>query len=77
MPLYEYHCESCERDFEKRRAIHEANEPIQCPECESAQVTRKLSHFIALGKSDVGTQASGASGCACGGACSCGRHSMN
>lgn len=78
MPLYEYHCESCEHDFEKRRAIQEADAPLQCPTCESKEVTRKLSLFIALTKSDAGTQSLGdGGGCGCGGACACGSHSMN
>lgn len=75
MPLYEYHCESCERDFEKRRAIREADAPVECPECASSEVTRKLSLFIALGKNDASARAT--NGCGCGGACSCGSHAMN
>lgn len=76
MPLYEYHCERCERDFEKRRAIKEADAPVQCPECANQEVTRKLSLFVALGKRDSGTRELGGGGC-CGGACGCGNHSMN
>ena len=76
MPLYEYHCESCDRDFEKRRAINEADEPIECPECASGEVTRKMSLFVALGKSDSGASEMNGGGC-CGGACGCGSHSMN
>lgn len=77
MPLYEYHCETCERDFEKRRAIKEADAPVQCPECASDDVTRKLSLFITLNKSDAGAQTMGGGGGCCGGACGCGSHSMN
>lgn len=76
MPLYEYHCETCERDFEKRRAIKEADAPVQCPECESEDVTRKLSLFMTVTKSDSGMQMMGGGGC-CGGACGCGSHSNN
>lgn len=78
MPLYEYHCQSCERDFEKRRAIKEADAQIQCPECESEEVTRKMSLFIAFTKDNEGAQSlGGGGGCGCGGACACGGHSMN
>ncbi len=78
MPLYEYHCDSCESEFTKRRAIKEANAPIQCPECTSQKVTRKLSLFIALTKSESGvSNLGGGGGCGCGGACACGGHSMN
>lgn len=75
MPLYEYHCESCEQDFEKRRSLQQADAPIECPECESDNVTRKLSLFIALGKRDAGPRESGG-GC-CGGTCGCSSHAMN
>ncbi len=75
MPLYEYHCESCERDFEKRRAFQEADKPLEGPECASEDVTRKLSLFIAFTKSDSGTVSfGGGGGCGCGGACACGSH---
>lgn len=79
MPLYEYHCESCDSEFTKRRAMKEADAPVQCPECESEQITRKLSLFIALGKSESGNMQNlgGGGGCGCGGACACGGHSMN
>ena len=78
MPLYEYHCKSCAHDFEKRRPIQQADDATRCPECESQEVTRKLSRFVALTKSDAGSASVGDSGgCGCGGACSCGGHSMN
>ncbi|HZQ09894.1 MAG TPA: zinc ribbon domain-containing protein [Anaerolineae bacterium] len=78
MPLYEYHCESCEREFELRRPIKDADAATRCPECESEDVTRKLSLFIAFTKSDSGAQSLGGAGsCGCGGACACGGHSVN
>ena len=77
MPLYEFHCEDCNSDFEKRRAIKEADAPLECPECESREVKRKMSLFIALTKSDSGASSLGGGGCGCGGACACGGHSMN
>lgn len=78
MPLYEFHCQDCNNDFEKRRSMREADAPLKCPECESEDVTRKLSLFIALGKSESGTvDLGGGGGCGCGGACACGGHSMN
>jgi putative FmdB family regulatory protein len=78
MPLYEYHCETCESDFTKRRAIKEADEKIECPECTADQVTRKMSLFVAFTKSDRGMASfgGGGGGC-CGGSCGCGGHSAN
>lgn len=77
MPLYEYHCESCASEFTKRRAIKEADAPIECPECESEHVTRKLSLFVAFTKSDSTAQSLTDGGGCCGGTCGCGSHSMN
>ncbi len=78
MPLYEYHCESCDRDFELRRPLKEADAKTHCPECEGDQVTRKMSLFISFARSESETQAlGGGGGCGCGGACACGGHSMN
>lgn len=78
MPLYEYHCDNCDNEFEMRRPIKESSAPTRCPECESDEVSRKLSLFVAFGKSDAGSAPlSSGGGCGCGGACACGGHSMN
>lgn len=80
MALYEYHCESCSREFELRRPVAQANAPLECPECHSPTVTRKLSLFMTTGKSERTGNLSvmtGAGGCACGGSCACGGHSAN
>lgn len=78
MPLYEYHCEKCESDFTKRRAIKEADAQVECPECEGQEITRKMSLFVAFTKSDSGMASfGGGGGCGCGGACACGGHSAN
>ena len=78
MPLYEYHCDACDSEFEMRRPITQSDAPTRCPECESDDVTRKLSLFFAITKSESGAQSLGSSGgCGCGGACACGGHSVN
>jgi len=35
MPLYDYHCKSCDHVFEKQLKIAEMNQPLEepCPEC--------------------------------------------
>lgn len=79
MPLYEFHCQDCDTDFEKRRTMQQADAPLECPECSSQDVTRKMSKFITLTKSEssaVNFGGGGGGGC-CGGACGCGGHSMN
>jgi len=74
MPMYEFLCGSCEKDFEKIVASVEAADRVECPECGSREARRKLSLF-AKSPSGAAAQASAFSGYSagggCGGACSC------
>lgn len=81
MPLYEYVCPECEKPFEKRASIAEADHAA-CPNCGSSETKRQLSR-IALqfqNMSVIPLTASGSS-CAstscCGGACGGHSHHMN
>ncbi len=75
MPIYEFICGSCERDFEKLVQSAEAAASVECPGCGSKEVHKKLSLFA---RSTAGASASsspwggssGGGGCG-GGACSC------
>ncbi len=66
MPIYEYRCRGCGRDFEKY--LPTAATPVTCPECESGNVMRKLSVFDTKSEADFAPAPGG--GC-CGGACAC------
>jgi putative FmdB family regulatory protein len=33
MPIYEYRCQSCAKDFEVTRPIAQAGDPAPCPTC--------------------------------------------
>ncbi len=33
MPLYEFHCERCDKVFEALRLLRESEASIRCPEC--------------------------------------------
>ena len=35
MPVYEYFCLKCKREFELRRPFSEADKPAPCPDCSS------------------------------------------
>lgn len=35
MPIYEYYCSKCKKEFELRRPISEADAPAFCPRCGS------------------------------------------
>ena len=44
MPIYEYYCPKCGRDFELIRPVTQSDTPAECSECgEPAQ--RQLSNF--------------------------------
>jgi putative FmdB family regulatory protein len=42
MPIYEYHCESCNSDFE-RLVLSKVDPNAECPECSGNNVKRLLS----------------------------------
>lgn len=70
MPIYEYRCNECEREFEKY--VPSARSAVACPACRSARITRRLS---VLGARSAGGAfatggMSGGGGC-CGGGCGC------
>lgn len=76
MPLYEFMCAECETDFEKIVPSADAAGSVECPQCTSGNVRKKLSLFgVAAGKSSYSPSSSyteGFSGCGgcCGGICS-------
>ncbi|MGA2221817.1 MAG: zinc ribbon domain-containing protein [Verrucomicrobiia bacterium] len=59
MPLYEFHCASCEKDFEL--LVRSSRwEGTSCPHCGSKKLTKKLSVFAA----SVASSTSAAPSCA-------------
>jgi len=73
MPIYEYRCRGCGKDFERYLARTSAS--VACPSCDSADVTRKLSVFGmksdgSLVPSGAAAMSGGGGGC-CGGGCGC------
>ncbi|MHC4986049.1 MAG: FmdB family zinc ribbon protein [Planctomycetota bacterium] len=47
MPVYEYECESCQKQFEL--LIRSAGEKPVCPHCQSKKLSRLFSTFAAHG----------------------------
>jgi len=43
MPLYEYHCEGCGRDFEEQQSLSFNAADTECPHCMQQKATRKIS----------------------------------
>jgi putative FmdB family regulatory protein len=57
MPIYEYKCNNCEKDFERLVFSGEESD-IFCPECQSRDVIKKMSASSFMGTS-IGTCAAG------------------
>jgi putative FmdB family regulatory protein len=71
VPIYEYTCLACEREFEK---LVQGAAAVACPACGGERVMRRLSLFrartaVATGPASEGGAAS-MGGC-CGGGCGC------
>jgi putative FmdB family regulatory protein len=64
MPIFEYVCKDCGKDFE---VIVRSADAARCPKCNGGKLEKKLSVFAVAssGKSSDATPASGG-GCACG-----------
>lgn len=72
MPIFEYRCSICEHDFEEliRRVGDEAE--VQCPECGSHEVGKKMSVFgFSSGGNFVASAGGGCASCAGGHCATC------
>lgn len=49
MPMYEYRCQGCGKNFELLRRMQDSDRDLKCPECQSDEVERLLSTFAAGG----------------------------
>ena len=45
MPLYEYRCGQCEKQFETSQSVYARIEDTECPFCQARQATRLMSSF--------------------------------
>jgi putative FmdB family regulatory protein len=69
MPIYEYRCRACGKDFEKY--VHGPSTAVTCPGCDGADVTRKLSVFGMRSDGGFVSSMPSAGGCCGGGGCGC------
>jgi putative FmdB family regulatory protein len=53
MPVYEFKCKECEKEFEKFVVSYSQISSVRCPECGSEKVTKKVS-ACAVGGSNSG-----------------------
>ncbi len=64
MPIYEYHCNSCNADFEK--LVFGANPAVACEKCGSPKTEKLLSRF-GMGRSSTSQASTPSSGSGCSG----------
>ncbi|MDF1521047.1 MAG: zinc ribbon domain-containing protein [Brevefilum sp.] len=62
MPIYEYHCSNCNKEFEKLMGFSDPkiNSP-ECPECQSNNTNRRLSKVASF--NNRGSSFSNSSSC--------------
>ena len=75
MPIYEYRCDDCGAEFEKRVSKPADSASVQCPTCNQAHLTQRLSTFSAVmggSKSASGPSCPSAGGCPNRGTCGMG-----
>ena len=61
MPLYEFHCESCDEEFEDLVPSLKRIDEVSCPKCGKGKIRRLQSGFATL--SGGGSAFGAASGC--------------
>jgi len=75
MPIYEYICLDCKKEYEILRSFSESDKPMACNECGGENVKRKLSVVFAQSGGSAVSDMGGGGGCSScsGGNCgSCG-----
>ena len=61
MPIFEYHCKNCGRDFEE--LVLSGSESVVCKYCSGREVQKKLSMFATNTKGKVRTSTKSSSEC--------------
>lgn len=59
MPIYEYKCNKCNKEFEKLVFAGD-DKDISCPECKSREIVKKMSVASFMGGTSLGKCATGA-----------------
>jgi putative FmdB family regulatory protein len=72
MPVYEFLCQDCEKEFEELVLRHD--EVIRCPKCGSQRATKLLSSFAVTGSARLGGAACSSCTPSAGKCSGCGSH---
>jgi putative FmdB family regulatory protein len=67
MPIYEYQCASCMKQFALRQAVNVRPGETVCPSCNSKTVERLISQFAAKTYGAADADPSGGTSCSHGG----------
>ncbi len=65
MPLYEFVCRDCGKEFEKTLRFSEADQRPACPDCHSPDTRKKISKVASFGGS-TGSSLGSSSSSSCG-----------
>ena len=71
MPIFEFQCVKCDREFEKLVLSAREADKIACPECGSTEVEQLFSSFNGRSRGGDGNTRSLSSGCSSCSASSC------
>jgi putative FmdB family regulatory protein len=63
MPLYEYHCNNCEEEYEQIVSFSKADMIPPCPFCGAKDTRKKISTVASFGSSSSGSTISSGSSC--------------
>ncbi|MBI5565763.1 MAG: zinc ribbon domain-containing protein [Chloroflexi bacterium] len=65
MPLYEFHCATCNQSFEIQRKMSDSLSSVECPTCHGGNVQRIFTPIAAFsGSGGQRVAVGGSSGCA-------------
>ncbi|MBZ4642703.1 MAG: hypothetical protein PWQ25_1557 [Deferribacteres bacterium] len=60
MPIYEYECKECKNSFSK--LVIKQDTKVECPNCKSDNVEKKMSKISSLSSGNTSTASCGSSG---------------
>lgn len=63
MPIYEYVCQDCKKEFEVIRPMSQADAPMTCATCGGENIKRKLALVTAMSGGHAVAGASGGAAC--------------
>ncbi len=56
MPIFEYHCKTCETNFEVLQRTNDVKAIPKCPDCGNQKTKKRLSSFTTKGTQKVTVQ---------------------